>query len=342
MRYENIQGLRAIAASMVVIGHAGLGGVITLPFWVDMFANGGVDLFFVISGFIICEVAANSNRGPLDFLGRRLWRIFPLYWIVLCVSAGMWTLGIFVWNQTVFPLHPAIDYILLLTTANRFLPAAWTLVFELYFYVCVSIILIASRKYFYPILAFWIFGEVVSIAALGPNGPPPISAMSLDFAFGCIIAWLNAKNMIRYNSTFGAIGLIFFACGDWVSATVPFPPGIDLVTRLLTLGIGSALIVYAAVGFERCGLKFSRVLSRLGDASYSLYLWHGPLIVFAMKFGVGPLIVPLIFATALASYRWIEAPLLRADLAVLGGTALRATALARVIISKRMREAQSR
>jgi peptidoglycan/LPS O-acetylase OafA/YrhL len=67
------------------LSHSGC--VMYVPGTVITFGSSGVDIFFVISGFIICQVAARPHKGALHFLARRCWRIFPLYWIVLALSA---------------------------------------------------------------------------------------------------------------------------------------------------------------------------------------------------------------------------------------------------------------
>jgi peptidoglycan/LPS O-acetylase OafA/YrhL len=87
------------------------------------------------------------------------------------------------------------------------------------------------------------------------------------------------------------------------------------VSRLLTFGTGAAFCLYAYVGWERRGvIVFPKPIVRLGDASYSLYLWHIPLFAVTKSFGIGrvPSLV-LIVVVAFASYHLIEAPLLRRD-----------------------------
>ena len=86
MRFNNVQVLRATAACMVVMGHSGC--VMYVPSELIPLGASGVDIFFVISGFIICQAAARHG-GALHFLSRRWWRIFPLYWIVLAVSVAL-------------------------------------------------------------------------------------------------------------------------------------------------------------------------------------------------------------------------------------------------------------
>ena len=306
MHYNNVQGLRAIAASLVVIAHSGL--LVGMPPGINLLGHAGVDIFFVISGFIICQVATHTERGAIDFLVRRFWRIFPLYWIVLAVAVAFGAFGMSV-GYDALPWHPAIDYILLLTPTNRFVPQVWTLVFELYFYVFVALILlIVPRRYFYKALAIWVAAEIVLIV-VRPNYQPPGHPLTLEFAFGCAIAWLNARGLIRRELLAGAIGLAFFAAGDWWCVHTQAPPA--GLPQLLTFGLGSALCMYGLIGLERHGMRFPRALVRLGDASYSLYLWHFPMIIFALKLGIGPIMIPLTFVAALASYHWIEMPLLR-------------------------------
>lgn len=310
MRYNNAQGLRAIAASLVLSTHSGI--LVGMPPELKWLGHAGVDIFFVISGFIICQVAAHSDHGALEFLARRLWRVFPLYWVVLAVSATFSFFGFSVGYDGI-PWNSAADYIFLLEPGNRLVPQAWTLVFELYFYVSIAVILLfVPRRHFYRALAIWTVAEIALIVVRGPNGGHPhTNALSLEFALGCFIAWLNDRGFVARGLIAGAIGLALFAAGDWWCVHIQ-PDGPTPLPRLLMFGVGSALCLYALISFERRGaMTFARPLVRLGDASYSLYLWHFPMIIFAVTFGIGPIMIPLTFVAALASYYWIEVPLLR-------------------------------
>jgi exopolysaccharide production protein ExoZ len=310
MLYKNVQGLRAIAASLVVIAHSGC--VMYVPNAVFTLGVSGVDIFFVISGFIICQAASRPNTGVLHFLGRRCWRIFPIYWIVLAFSVAIGCWGI-TWAEWMTARHSALSYILLLTTENRYVPQAWTLVFELYFYASLAVVLLVSPPgRFYRTLAVWIVAQLALIILCGADGGPPVNAMSLEFALGCAVAWLNQRNLIRYELVAWGLGLLFFAGGVWWFVQVaPMTP----VSRLLTFGVGAALCLYALVGLERRGYTLCpSVIMHLGDASYSLYLWHLPLFAVLMTLGIRKVgAVSLILVAALASYYLIEAPLLRLD-----------------------------
>jgi peptidoglycan/LPS O-acetylase OafA/YrhL len=308
-----------------VIAHSSC--LIYVPGAVFTLGVSGVDIFFVISGFIICQVAARPHTGALTFLVRRWWRIFPLYWIVLTFAVVVDAYGV-TWAPWMSARHSALDYIFLMTTENHFLPQAWSLVFELYFYTSIAFVLLVSPPgRFYRTLAVWIVAQVALIVLCGPNGGPPVNAQSLEFVLGCAIAWLNARNLIRREFLAGVLGLLLIVVGDWWSAHVA-SLGLSPVSRLVTFGAGAALCLYALVGWERRGIvSFPSGLVRVGDASYSLYLWHIPLFAVAMALSIrGPkgveIFIPLILLAAFASYHWIEAPLLRLDAStVVGGFA---------------------
>jgi exopolysaccharide production protein ExoZ len=310
MLYKNVQGLRALAASLVVIPH--FGSLMYVPGAIATFGVSGVDIFFVISGFIMCQVAARPGTGALHFLVRRWWRIFPLYWVVLAFSVLMSVYGIR-WAPWLSCQEPVLDYVLLTTTDNCHLPQAWTLVFELYFYASVAFVLLVSLpERFYRTLAIWIAAQIALVVVTGPNGGSPVNAQSLEFALGCAVAWLNARNLIRYELGAWIVGLLLFGAGEyWFVQIATIAP----VSRLLTFGAGAAFCLYAYVGWERRGvIVFPKPIVRLGDASYSLYLWHIPLFAMTKSFGIGrvPSLV-LIVVVAFASYHLIEAPLLRRD-----------------------------
>ncbi len=313
MRYQNVQVLRAVAASVVVVGHAAGNGLIAVPNAVATLGYSGVDIFFVLSGFIICQVAKRTEENAIRFLWRRYWRIFPLYWIVLAFSLGINYMGV----QTAAPWmgwRPAIEYVFLLTTENRFVPQAWTLVFELYFYTVVAVILVvAPRRYFYRLVAAWLGLQTTSTLVFGPAGGPLSNLLVLEFGLGCFVAWLTDREIVNHRAPALLAGFSLFAAGDaWLLYTAPV---VDPMTKLLTFGVGSTLCLYAAVSSEGQNSSAPPSLLLVGDASYSLYLWHLPLILVAVPFGIGGFSLLIIYAASFASYHFIETPLLRSNFA---------------------------
>jgi exopolysaccharide production protein ExoZ len=152
MEYKNIQGLRAIAALLVVGCHfhdfADRYGfqseaLITIGAW-------GVDLFFVISGFIMIVVNWNKfskPNAPKAFLIRRIVRIFPPYWLVtlVIVTAIIISPKLFhTWTVNTSNLLPSL--LLLPSEQKPILYVGWTLIFEMYFYYVFATLLNFSRK----------------------------------------------------------------------------------------------------------------------------------------------------------------------------------------------------
>src|SRR6266496_3595233 len=139
--FAGVEAMRGVAALSVVCGHAvsvrpdmvgpGLaGGALTI-------LASGVDIFFVISGFIIATTAA-AQRDPLNFAFRRAVRIYPVYWLVLLAAFVSSS-----WIELSPEERPALDFGLIFawTYPNWYLGPAWSIAFELHFYAAVAAIL---------------------------------------------------------------------------------------------------------------------------------------------------------------------------------------------------------
>ena len=152
MELKNIQGLRALAAILVVGCHfhdfADRYGfrseaLITIGAW-------GVDLFFVISGFIMITVNWNKFSEPnasKAFLIRRIVRIFPPYWLVTLFIVGAIIISpklFHTWAANISNLLPSL--LLFPSDEKPILYVGWTLIFEMYFYYVFAILLNFSRK----------------------------------------------------------------------------------------------------------------------------------------------------------------------------------------------------
>lgn len=301
--------------------------------WLDSFGPGGVDLFFVISGFIIYNAAIRASNsidargGTWDvvrrFLFKRVIRIFPLYWIVFAVA---YTLQPYVelapnWleQKTLLPL------LLLWDSPNYIVMSAWTLVIEINFYM-VAVIILA----FFPKRLF--FGFAVWAVAIGvaqfDNHAKSQSWASLifyEFIFGIIAAHLINSNFVKARRLALITGIAAFFGGAYVLHSLGGWFATGPLVRTLCFGLPSALVVYGMVALEKTEhWVLPKALQNLGDASYSLYLWHQ--LVFAVLFfclsyfGLVDSLPRELFALAfvmiaiavgMLSYRFIEQPILR-------------------------------
>jgi exopolysaccharide production protein ExoZ len=206
--------------------------------------------------------------------------------------------------------------------------AAWSLCFEIYFYSIVVAAIFVSPKYVGRVLTFWAVSIIAIIAYdyyIGHHGwigLVPMSPLILEFIFGMVVAYLIKRKITSFAVTAGIIGIVFLMAGmevmrlrDWYS--------LNPWWRTFYAGIPSAFIVYSAVTIEyRKIWTFSRFWVNLGDASYSIYIWHQFIFYSLLKLTgllglVGRVpglvlvvgwIVPAYFI-GIASYKYLEIPL---------------------------------
>lgn len=334
--FVNIQALRAIAALMVVFGHSLvpkefplIEGALTI---FHSFAYAGVDLFFVLSGFIISVAATREHGGAFFLRGRRAMffllkrfvRIFPVYWIVLGISAiaSHW--------HVLAPAgfaHVSLPVIFLLTQANWLVQQAWTLSFELYFYAVVSLVLlIAPQRYFTCMALLMAIQAAIVFTATNPDSQMWTNALILEFGMGCFVAFLMQKQRRISPVLLLVAGLVFFLRGAVLTSEMIASQHMQLhsLERMMTFGVGAMLILTAALKFET-GKQFiaGPRMQFLGDASYSIYLLHMTMLVVIAAFfkstmfaGVLPKYAEVLITVALSVlscivfYHWVEQPML--------------------------------
>lgn len=325
----NLQALRALAAIAVVVFH-----VATMPGTAMPFSVGaaGVDIFFVLSGFII---AYSSSRDQRNFLPRRLIRILPAYWIATFIAV-LFTLE----NMA---LADALDW---LVQSLFYLPdargrpvlifVAWTLVYELAFYLLYWLALrLGARR------APWAALAVLPVLALVPlPGVPRTWPLFLEFALGIAI-YLGVE---RYDLSRRIDKRLALAMAGLALLLMPVLPHLlgsgkddcDNIERVVTWGLPAACIVLGAIAAERAGCVIrNRLIQLLGAASYAIYLLHPVAIGQLLK--VPPIAPPLSWLACLAAsaaavtlgvvfHLWVETPLLRRLRALIGDRARTAEA----------------
>lgn len=334
MALRNLQALRGVAALIVFLIHLlstrhgmGVDGFLYRFWWVG---PAGVDLFFVISGFIICLTASRAGQKALPgrtlamhFAAKRFFRIFPVYWLVLALAflaAGYVELA-----PAYMPQVSTWQLLTLTTTNNNKVMLAWTLAYELYFYAVLAIILLLFPRSVFRAVGFWIVGSATLIgiaAAMGTSylGLVPMSPLLLEFGAGCVIAFLVQNGIRRAGWESLIFGIVMFAIMCWVHSRVGnWEPWI----RAPIFTLPCALIVYGAVTVE---LVHGRVLpgwlQRLGDASYSLYIWHqlvlAVMLVLFQSTGLLDRLPPTLtlvlwavgsLGVGFISYYWLERPI---------------------------------
>ena len=314
MQLRSIQALRAIAAVAVMLAHMqGVearqtsGDVLLSDMWLT--GVSGVDLFFVISGFIMVWVAGDSPPGLKQssrFLFARTMRIYPLWWlfasamaVYFWVSYGLpWDAETLERLNTTGPEHLIKSFFLIPHDAFPILPLGWTLMHEMYFYLVFAGLLLLPRTWRIPACAIWAFIILGSISAqlTGFYANTLLSLvlfpMTLEFLMGAAVAWAIKAGLTRFAH------LALIAGGIWLIvalATIDF--GSDSMVLLPTqrtfaYGPAFALLIYSVVALEKTteiARHIPEPLVQLGDWSYSLYLCH--LLVIS---AVGVILFPLI------------------------------------------------
>ena len=315
-RLRSIQALRALAALSVALYHACQ--------WADcgfLIGAAGVDLFFVISGFVIWLALQDRDLSSADFLGRRLWRVAPPYWIASLAALAV----ALAWPRLLPEIYPAPGHVLLsllfvphldpLGQPFPLLPVGWSLCYEMVFYLLAAAALVEPVRRRFGRMAWGLVGAMAFGMVFRPAYFLFANPMLMQFLAGAAIArlWIAGRTP-RHGAGWGllAAGLgLFFALSFF-----------DLYASLwrpLLWGAPAALVLAGAVSLEAEGrAPRSRLLARLGEASYSIYLCHWPVVVMVFKL-VGPgrawLSVPLgvgaAVLTGLAFWRFVEQPLLR-------------------------------
>ena len=281
----SIQYLRAVAATMVVVHHvlhrvAPAETQADADFAVALWAS-GVDVFFVISGFIMWTTTAGRDLTPTAFWRARLVRIVPLYWVALAVYWVVLAVG------GARAPRPGLEAVLSSATfvpyldpgtrlVAPFLTPGWSLTHEMIFYALFGVALLARRPATRSaIVAFALFGLVAGRFVLGSQGPIAFrltSPLGLEFLAGVVLAIGYARwGESRFAPRLGAVAAIL-AVGFVATVTAAHPSDWP---RVVVFGVPATAVVLTALGFERVrGFDRLHPLKLLGDASYSLYLVH--------------------------------------------------------------------
>ncbi|MEZ5652065.1 MAG: acyltransferase family protein [Burkholderiaceae bacterium] len=334
MKYRPaIDGLRAVAVVPVILFHAG----------VSTFSGGfvGVDVFFVISGYLITTIIidelARGRFNLLTFYERRARRILPA--LVLVVVATMpfawWLLlpsEMKDYSQSLMAVATFSSNILFWRESGYFETAAelkpllhtWSLAVEEQYYIFFPLLLMAAwrfgRRWLIPFLVV-IFVASLTLAQWTAYNDAAAGFFLLptrgwELLVGSFVAfWLRERRSpraISLHQWLSALGLamIVFAC-LWFDGTMPFP---SVWTLIPTLG-AALVILFAIDGTWVCALLVNRMIVGIGLLSYSAYLWHQPLFAFA-RYGWSrhlgllqiTILVAATFTLAWWSWRFVERP----------------------------------
>lgn len=285
----HIQALRGIAVLLVLfyhlakIEHKYTHGVSVLP---DAFSIGmsGVDLFFVISGFVIAVITRDTGQNKIKlgrFLYHRVTRVYPLYWFYSLLLLAVFLIKPELINSAQGgQVNIVASFLLLPQRLLPLLAVGWTLIHEMYFYVIFALLLLFPQRWLLPLLFVWAIFVVGAYSLFLEIANPMIELachpLTLEFIAGCFIAYASFKNKFSSLALQSLIlGFIWWiaAYGIYVSLGLGFEPGNEI--RVALFGVPAALTVFGLVNIENTtGLKPPKWMLTIGDASFSIYLSH--------------------------------------------------------------------
>lgn len=267
---RSLQILRAVSVLSVIYFHIGTA---------TGFGGFGVDIFFVLSGFVIA-LTVTRGQTPSDFALSRIVRIVPLYWIVTTailaiafvkpdlLQSTTANLGNYVRSLFFIPYYKESGLL------QPMLALAWTLNYEMYFYACVLLGLLVWRERFMTIVAgviFLLWLGAVLLARHDAIGDFIANPIVFEFVFGLLAFRIYRSGLL---SGLPAIASVPLICASYAILVVDESRYGHI--RLLSVGLPAFVLVLATVRLEPQLRAFDDRLRRwpsaIGDASYATYL----------------------------------------------------------------------
>jgi peptidoglycan/LPS O-acetylase OafA/YrhL len=337
---KNIQVLRGLAALMVVLHHLQdvMAFYLGLPFKLE-FGTAGVDIFFVISGFVMTYAMQTARRSPAEFWRDRAIRILPLYWLATLLVVALVGLGYAPAGAKITSLDHVLKSLLLISypagnDTSPVLYVGWTLVYEAYFYLVFGLLLflgplkrvIAGLTLLFALSIGLYFSPARQSFYVATYGNPIL----LEFLAGVFVAAayerLSSEAWRPWLDKWGrglAIGLVV-ASVVAMGAYDAMPPAVQAVGHVAYFLVPAVALVGGALLAEKTGLVVhSRTLILIGAASYALYLFHPFLIQPTVKVvsklaGTGPWVMAMAavaaivaaLAAAIAIHLYVEWPVI--------------------------------
>lgn len=320
-KIPSLDGMRAASIALVIISHA----QVSFPFlWRFDYANLGVRVFFVISGFLITKLllqegTKNGRISIPQFYLRRAFRILPAAYVYLAIVMVLIPFGM-------HAMYGEIAPVLFYYANYRYSPGSiatghfWSLSVEEQFYFLwpAAIVLLGPRRARYACLALLVVAPVfraISDLGIWPTNPRyAFESVSDALAMGCLLAMLGGRlwESKLYRSVAGSPGAIAIVAAGVLLTSVYSPALLHDLVGIPLLNAGIAVVIDRYTRFSDETL-FGRVLNWpliawIGTVSYSLYLWQQAWMFSRLPplIGAGGAI-----ASAAASFYLIERPMLR-------------------------------
>lgn len=328
-RYEFLDALRGLAAFLVVVQHGAETLLPRLPGRAPInLGETGVVLFFLLSGVVI-PPSIERHRSLGRFWVKRLCRLFPAYWASLAGCLLLVATGLFP-PPFIAMRHPVAGALINLTMVQSLfgVPSAigvyWTLPLELQFYALCSALFV-TRLLRRPVLCLlagtaWLLAAELATAARHGSVPAGRVGLLLSAMFGAVaLRWLMGELPTRTLAVVAALMGGVVTLGLWLRFD-RFPVAHEVAAPSAKVVVPSWFLAYllffAAAALRR--REIPQALLWLGRTSYSVYLWHLPVLVAVLHLAGhlpgGLLLGPALLLTGVVahlSYSFVELPGMR-------------------------------
>jgi len=349
-RSAGLDLVRSAAISLVLLSHCGdtfaiwLGG--RAPAWLSVSGFFGVELFFVLSGFLIgrllIRIVADQPGLPAwwVFMLRRWMRTLPAYLVWLAFLAAFWPPRFWEPGHWTLTWRYVLRYATL--TQNLAWPmrdgwfgVSWSLTVEEWFYLSFSAALFGAVVWLGSRAGFWAACAIFLAVPLALRWGVPdsvdfgevltkVAVLRLDaIAFGVVVAWMEARRGVLFRHPLAAlaVGLLLIAIvwSGWLDRIVPLDVHVHRTILFDIASIGFALCLPGAAALQRLPRLPAAVVLAISTQSYAIYLIHLSILEFAGYYRESWQVpasitmaasLALIWALSWASWRWIEAPIL--------------------------------
>jgi len=339
-RLRGVQALRGVAILLVVFFHlraieAKYAYLPLVPTQLP-YGLGGLDLFFVISGFITAYTTRSkfqSLRNALLFLYDRFTRIYPLYWLISLPILGVLLINSDWVNAAQNHQVDLIrSFLLLPSFLAPLLNVGWSLVHQLYFYLVFALFIVSldERHLALGLLAWALvvalgqgLGQITTLG-LYPAFALVTHPLTYEFILGCVGALYLHSALPRFGLVALVVGMTLYTLAIFIMITLPPTESSFAGVRILAYGLPATLVVYGTAALELAGITWTPAwLSSLGDWSFSIYLLHVPVMtllgrLWLMSHLANPplnvLALGIILGASIVAgklcYRWIELTLI--------------------------------
>ncbi|MEZ0483583.1 acyltransferase family protein [Fibrella aquatica] len=335
---QTIQAVRGVAALTVVAFHLTqfVDGKYGEALWFGLFERGfaGVDLFFVISGFVIVYTSQAYIGRPdtlRTYLTKRAIRVYPIYWLTIALMTLLMAISLWLRpdgvGKVIADRWPGLDTILLTPHHHALNIVSWSLSHELFFYLLFACLIVSRKLWVIP--AFFLVGTLYMALTKQEyiDGQSTVWAyfwfnpLNAEFALGALIGYgfIHHKASKWEGISAALLGLVWlYSFGD--------TPNEFFGERLLHYGVASLLLLIAVLTYEYIRHpKLPQWIISTGDASYLIYLIHTPFLLpftrlltraFPTYSAIGvPLacfaLVIVVTYLSILTHRLVEKPLMR-------------------------------